>query len=357
MPEMNGFAAYLVLPPLHCLTLALLLLALGFPASGVAREVRHRPSVSTHHAKLHSRSARHIASLRHAKRHVLPTAHHHAPLHRRVTLHHPRRRRQSLARPRLLVQCGYSAHARRLLHSQSAYVLDVKTNTGLLARNARRVRPIASISKLMTALVARRGQRPLGGMLRVTARDRDTIKFTGSRLKVGSRLSRQDMYHIALMSSENRAAAALSRDYPGGRHNFIIAMNGEARRLSMNHTHFDSPTGLSPHNVSTAKDLARLVAAADRDALIRHFSTDKWDIVYPGHGELVYVNSNPLVRYGHAPIQLQKTGFINEAGHCMVMRILIRGRPETIVLLGSPTPRGDVADAIRIRHWLECSLT
>lgn len=235
-------------------------------------------------------------------------------------------------------------------------MLDVDSGTPLLARNARTVRPIASISKLMTAVVARDADRPLNGVLRVTANDRDTIKFTGSRLQVGSELSRRDMFHIALMSSENRAAAALSRDYPGGRAAFVKAMNREARRLGMRHTHFREPTGLSPHNVSTAEDLARLVDAAARDPLIRYFSTDRSTTVRPGDGELLYVNSDPLVRYRRLPIRLQKTGFINESGHGVVMRMRVKGRRTTVVLLGAPTRAGVSSDAIRIHRWLACSI-
>ncbi len=309
----------------RCLSLAALCLALLGPAGGaLAREHAHPPPPEVHHVKARPHSASHA---------------------------------RRPPRPRLLPRCGYNAAAVRRLHSRAIYVLDVKSNTVLLSRRAHEVRPIASISKLMMAVVARSARRPLNGMLRVTAQDLDRIKFTGSRLKVGSRLSRRDMLHIALMSSENRAAAALSRDYPGGRPAFIAAMNRKARQLGMRHTHFDNASGLSPHNVSTAADLAKLVAYANRDPLIRRFSTDKWDTVYPGRGQLVYVNSNALIRLGHAPIQLQKTGFINESGHGMVMRMQVRGRPQTLVLLGSRSPRGDIADAIQIRRWLDCSLS
>ncbi|MDE2290101.1 MAG: serine hydrolase [Burkholderiales bacterium] len=303
---------------------ALCLALLGPPGGALARERAHPSSPEADHVKAHPHS------VRHARR---------------------------PPRPHLLPRCGYNAAAARRLHSRAIYVLDVKSNTVLLSRRAHEVRPIASISKLMMAVVARSTHRPLNGMLRVTAQDRDRIKFTGSRLKVGSRLSRRDMLHIALMSSENRAAAALSRDYPGGRPAFIAAMNRKARQLGMRHTHFENASGLSPHNVSTAADLAKLVAYAHRDPLIRRFSTDKWDTVHPGRGQLVYVNSNALIRLGHAPIQLQKTGFINESGHGVVMRMLVRGRPQTLVLLGSRTPRGDIADAIQIRRWLDCSLS
>lgn len=262
----------------------------------------------------------------------------------------------NFAKPQLLAGCGYTPASKRLLRSRSIYVVDERTGTVLLERNARQIRPIASVSKLMTAVVWLDRRAPMAKTIRVMASDRDTIKFTGSRLKVGSVLSRRDMLHIALMSSENRAAAALSRDYPGGRPAFLAAMNRKARTLGMSNSHFVSPTGLSPRNVSTARDLARLVAAADRYAPIRTFSTDRGQIVRPGHGQLRYVNSNALVRGGDRRITLQKTGFINEAGHCVVIRYLIDGRPVDIVLLDAPGPSDHIADAIRIRNWLACSL-
>ncbi|WP_175996320.1 serine hydrolase [Burkholderia stabilis] len=306
------------------------------PAHRNSKAVKHRRPRAKHHA---------------VKRHAAP-----APQQRRAKRTTAVRPRPAPARPRLMASCGYSPRAVSSLHSRAAYVLDVDSGTPLLARNARTVRPIASISKLMTAVVARDADRPLNGVLRVTAHDRDTIKFTGSRLQVGSELSRRDMFHIALMSSENRAAAALSRDYPGGRAAFVKAMNREARRLGMRHTHFREPTGLSPHNVSTAEDLARLVGAAAQDPLIRYFSTDTSTTVRPGDGELLYVNSDPLVRYRRLPIRLQKTGFINESGHGVVMRMRVKGRRETVVLLGAPTRAGVSSDALKIHRWLTCSI-
>ncbi|GAA5242510.1 hypothetical protein BMMON2_53320 [Burkholderia mallei] len=169
-------------------------------------------------------------------------------------------------------------------------------------------------------------------------------------------LSRRDMLHIALMSSENRAAAALSRDYPGGRPAFVAAMNRKARTLGMKRTHFVNATGLSPRNVSTARDLSRLVAAASRYPRIKTFSTATSKTVFPGRGQLRYVNSDALVRAGDSSIVLQKTGFINEAGHCVVLRYAVRGRPVDIVLLGAPGPHDHVADAAKIRRWLTCSM-
>ncbi|RQR83254.1 D-alanyl-D-alanine endopeptidase [Burkholderia sp. Bp9012] len=311
-----------------------------------AKVVKKKPAPRKHKAVKHRRPR---VKYHAVKRHAAPAPHRRA---KRTNAVHPR----PAAKPRLLASCGYSPRAVRSLHSRAAYVLDVDSGTPLLARNARTVRPIASISKLMTAVVARDADRPLNGVLRVTSRDRDTIKFTGSRLPIGAELSRRQMFHIALMSSENRAAAALSRDYPGGRAAFVKAMNREARRLGMRHTHFREPTGLSPHNVSTAEDLARLVDAAAQDPLIRYFSTDTSTTVQAGDGDLLYVNSDPLVRYGRLPIRMQKTGFINESGHGVVMRMHVKGRRETVVLLGAPTRAGVSSDALMIHRWLACSI-
>ncbi|KGW40316.1 D-alanyl-D-alanine carboxypeptidase family protein [Burkholderia pseudomallei MSHR1000] len=174
--------------------------------------------------------------------------------------------------------------------------------------------PIASVTKLMTSMVALDTRAPMSRPLRVSAQDRDYEKFTGSRLKVGSVLSRRDMLHIALMSSENRAAAALSRDYPGGRPAFVAAMNRKARTLGMKRTHFVNATGLSPRNVSTARDLSRLVAAASRYPRIKTFSTATSKTVFPGRGQLRYVNSDALVRAGDSSIVLQKNGLHQRSG-------------------------------------------
>lgn len=259
--------------------------------------------------------------------------------------------------PQLLAQCGYTPAARRTLRSHAIYVVDENTGTVLLERHGTQIRPIASISKLMTAVVWLDRRAPLAQRIRVGTPDLDTLKFTGSRLKVGSVLSRRDMLHIALMSSENRAAAALSRDYPGGRAAFITAMNRKARRLGMHDTHFVNATGLSPRNVSSARDLARLLRAAAAYPVIRDDSTDRDYTVRPGrHTVLHYVNSNALARGGDARLTLQKTGFINESGHNVVMRYRFGKRAVDIVLLGAPDAHAHIADAIRIRNWLACSL-
>lgn len=262
------------------------------------------------------------------------------------------------AQPRLLARCGFTASSRRHLFSSSIYIVDEQTHTPLFARNADAVVPIASVSKLMTAVVwLDRNALPMRDRLDVTDDDLDTLKFTHSRLSVGSEVTRADMLHIALMSSENRAAAALSRDYPGGRPAFIAAMNTKAQMLGMPNTRFVNATGLSPENVSTARELANLVRVANDYALIRRYSTDNQQIVSTGRGQLQYVNTNRLVRYRKIDASVQKTGFINESGHNMVMRMLVHDRrPVIVTMLGSDTPEGSRLDGVRIAHWLSCSL-
>ena len=241
------------------------------------------------------------------------------------------------------------------LRSSVAYVVDQNTSETLFDKNSRAVVPIASITKLMTAMVVLDSHMPLTDEISVTDEDRDYEKFTGSRLAVGSVLNREDMLHIALMASENRAAAALSRYYPGGRPAFIAAMNAKAKELGMAETHFENPTGLTSHNVSTARDLVKMVNAAYQYPLIRKFSTDRSYDVYPGKGVLAYNSTNALVRNPTWDIGLQKTGFINEAGECMVMQATIHGRPLVMVLLDSTGKYTRFADATRLRKWLDDS--
>ncbi len=260
--------------------------------------------------------------------------------------------------PHLLARCGYTPASRKHLFSHSVFIVDEQTHTPLFARNADSVVPIASVSKLMTAVVwLDQRDAPLARRLDVTDADLDTLKFTHSRLTVGSSLSRANMLHIALMSSENRAASALSRDYPGGQPAFVAAMNAKAASLGMPNTHFVNATGLSPQNVSTARELARLVRAANGYPLIRRYSTDHQERVPTGRGQLHYVNSNRLVRYNRVQASLQKTGFINESGHNMVMRVMVHGhRPVIVTMLGSASAEGSRLDGERINHWLNCSL-
>lgn len=261
-------------------------------------------------------------------------------------------------KPELLPRCGFTEASRRHIFSRGVYVLDEETNTPLFERNADTVAPIASVTKLMTAIVwLDQKSLPMANPLEVTEDDLDNLKFTHSRLNVGASLSRADMLHIALMSSENRAAAAMSRDYPGGRPAFIAAMNARAQALGMPHTHFENGTGLSPENVSTPRELAELVKAANRYQLIRNDSLDKQKIIKIGRGQLQYINSNRLIRYGQVNATVQKTGFINESGHNMVLRLLVHDRrPVIVTMLGSGTADGSRLDGVRIAKWLNCSL-
>jgi D-alanyl-D-alanine endopeptidase (penicillin-binding protein 7) len=239
------------------------------------------------------------------------------------------------------------------LRSNIAYVVDQNTSESLFDKNSHSVVPIASITKLMTSMVVLDSKEPLDEKIEVTDDDRDYEKHTGSRLSVGSVLSREDMLHIALMASENRAAAALSRYYPGGRPAFLAAMNAKAKALGMTDTHFENPTGLTSHNVSTARDLVKMIEAAYQYPLIRRFSIDHSYTVNTGKRVIAYNSTNALVRNPSWDIGLQKTGFINEAGECMVMQATIDNRPVIIVLLDSLGKYSRFADAARLRTWLD----
>ncbi|WP_429254259.1 serine hydrolase [Paraburkholderia sp. GAS334] len=257
--------------------------------------------------------------------------------------------RTSLSSRPFTVREGQQAPA---LRSTIAYVVDQTTGEPLVDKNSQAVVPIASITKLMTAMVVLDSKAPLSEPLEVSDEDRDFEKHSGSRLSIGSMQSREDMLHIALMASENRAAAALSRYYPGGRPAFIAAMNQKARSLGMMDTHFENPAGLSKLNVSSARDLVKMVEAAYQYRLIREFSTDPGYQVNTGKGVLSYHNTNMLIHDRGWDIGLQKTGFINESGICLVMQTTIRGRPVVMVLLDSVGRHSDFADAGRLRAML-----
>jgi D-alanyl-D-alanine endopeptidase (penicillin-binding protein 7) len=240
-----------------------------------------------------------------------------------------------------------------MLRSSVAYVVDQNSSEPLFDKNSRAVVPIASITKLMTAMVVLDSKAAMTDQIEVTDEDRDYEKNTGSRLSVGSVLSREDMLHIALMASENRAAAALSRYFPGGRPAFLAAMNAKAKALGMNDTHFENPTGLTSQNVSSARDLVKMVNAAYQFPMIRRFSTDRSYEVNTGKRMLAYNSTNALVRNPTWDIGLQKTGFINEAGECLVMQATINGHPMIMVLLDSSGKYSRFADATRLRTWLD----
>ncbi|TKI07767.1 serine hydrolase [Martelella alba] len=238
------------------------------------------------------------------------------------------------------------------VQSRAALVVDENTGRVLLAKNARQAYPIASLSKLMTAIVVMENKPRLDQKIEVRSDDRDLLKRTHSRLTVGSVLSRRDMLHIALMSSENRAASALSRAYPGGRPAFVKRMNLKARQLGMHHTHFNDPTGLTPRNISSAVDLLQMFNYAYRFPLIRQFSTDKTYTVFPGEGQLVYRSSDGLINNPTWHIELQKTGFTDEAGHCLLIRTTSGRHTYDIVILGGNGSYTHYTDAIHIKNWL-----
>lgn len=239
------------------------------------------------------------------------------------------------------------------LRSSTAYVQDLGSSTVLFAKNEDVVRPIASISKLMTAVVVVDANLPMNEILEVTDEDVDSIKRTTSRLKVGTRLSRGDMLHLALMSSENRAAHALGRHYPGGLDAFVAAMNAKAQSLGMTNTRFVEPTGLSSDNVSSPHDLARLLRAASQRPLIHRYSTDSEYDVEIDNRTQTFRNTNLLVRKADWDIKISKTGFINEAGECLVMLARINGRDLAIVLLDSQGKLSRIGDAVRLRRIVQ----
>ncbi len=240
--------------------------------------------------------------------------------------------------------------------SSAALVMEQDSGTVLYAKNVDAVVPIASLTKLMTAMVALDADLPLSEMVVITKEDVDRIKHTHSRLRVGAMLSRDDLLRLALMSSENRAAAALSRAYPGGRSAFVTAMNRKATELGMWHTEFVDSTGLSSTNVSTAENLARLVRAAHGYPLIREYTTDtKYTATLFSGQKLNYVNTNRLVKNPQWNIGLSKTGYISEAGRCLVLQATISAKPVIIVLLDSWGRLTRIGDANRIRRWMESS--
>ena len=245
--------------------------------------------------------------------------------------------------------------AKLQLKSGSALVMDINTGKTLYQKNPAQVRPIASLTKLMTALVVLDTRQNLNQTLTIDQNDRDNIKHTYSRVRMGTKVSRRDALHLALMSSENRMASALARHYPGGRSAFIRAMNNKARQLGMRNSRFYDSTGLSTRNVSTARDLAKLITAAYRQPLIRQFTQDtnkEMRFSTPAYS-LMFNNTNPLVKNPDWDVRLSKTGYTDEAGRCLLMRAKPDRQELAIVLLNSVGKRTPVGDANRIRKWLK----
>lgn len=241
------------------------------------------------------------------------------------------------------------------LASVNAVVFDRQTGEVLYAKNPNVVVPIASVSKLMTAMVVLDAKLPLNEMLDVGRPEIEATKGHFSRIRPGSTMSRKGLLKLALMSSENRAAASLARHYPGGMPAFVAAMNAKAEALGMTHSHFVEPTGLSQDNVSTANDLRRMVSAASHYPLIHEFTTSPNELARFHHPRyyLPFYNTNPLVRGERWDIMLSKTGFTDEAGRCLVMLAEVDHRPLGIVLLDSLGKRSPIGDVARIRRWLE----
>lgn len=239
------------------------------------------------------------------------------------------------------------------LKSSVAFVMDQDTNEVLFKKNELAVLPIASITKLMTGLLISEAKLPMDEAITITQSDVDTEKGSSSRLRVGSTLSRGELLHLALMSSENRAAHALGRTSPGGLASFVEAMNSRAKALGMHDTKYVEPTGLSSKNQSSARDLATLVDFAYGDPTLRELSTSTGYEVAVGRQTLHFNNTNRLVKNPAWEIGLQKTGYISEAGQCLVMQAKIAGRKLIMVFLDSKGKLTRIADAERVKHWVE----
>jgi D-alanyl-D-alanine endopeptidase (penicillin-binding protein 7) len=240
------------------------------------------------------------------------------------------------------------------LRSNAAYIFDEASHEVLADRNPDQVQPIASITKLMTAVVVLQQGFPLDELVEIADADVDTLRHTHSLLRVGSRYTRHDLLLLALMSSENRAAAALGRSMPEGRDAFVAQMNATAAQLGMQHTHFADTSGLNGGNESSARDLATLVRFAGSLPQIHEFTTTpEARVAAMGGRGYVFRNTNLLVRQGEWDVVVSKTGFINESGQCLVMQARIDGKVTTMVLLDSRGRLGRINDAQQVRRWLE----
>lgn len=260
-------------------------------------------------------------------------------------------------RPTVGEKLGLAAVADPLdLSSNVALVVDQSTNEILFSKNDHAVLPIASLTKLMTGLVIADAHLDMNEPITITHDDIDTLKGSRSRLAVGTTLSRGEMMHLALMSSENRAASALGRTFPGGMREFVRLMNEKAAELGMRDTRYVEPTGLSSDNRSSARDLATLVQAAYERPILRTLSTSPGHEVEIGHRTLQYNNSNRLVKSPEWDIGLQKTGYISEAGRCLVMQARIAGRQLILVFLDAAGKISRLQDAERVRRWVELNV-
>lgn len=253
------------------------------------------------------------------------------------------------------IKAEFNAEGEPNLASSAVMVLDGQTGQTLYSKNADQAHPIASITKLMTAMIVIDSKLDMDEPIALSNEDIDTLKGTRSRLPLGTHFRRDDLVRIALVASDNRAASALGRSYPGGLPAFVDAMNAKAAALGLTSTKFVDSSGLDPHNVASPQDLAKLVTVANTYPLIREYSTTPAiDITLPNSKKkLGFVNTNALVRGSDWQIGLSKTGYINEAGKCLVMHAMIANQPIVIVLLDSWGKLTRIGDANRIRKWLE----
>ena len=323
-------------------------LALGLAVFGSTADAKaRRPVASTAQASVSAKKAPAAHSSVRAKASV-PTRSTHAVASRRSVVRVAEPARQSFGQLAGLHETDDPLD----LKSSVAFVLDQDTNEILLNKNSKAVLPIASITKLMTGLLISESNLPMDEVLTITDEDVDTEKGSSSRLRPGTQLTRGEMLHLALMSSENRAANALGRNYPGGLTAFVAAMNAKAKLLGMNDTRYVEPTGLSSQNQSSARDLALLVKTAHQVPLMRELSTSPEYQVAVGNRQLQYHTTNRLVLNPSWDIGLQKTGYITEAGQCLVMQAQLAGRKLILVLLDSAGKYSRIGDAERIRKWL-----
>ena len=325
--------------------------ATGAQAQGQhAKAAKKRPVAAKRHvtAKRHVKAKRHATARKHVKVKKHVTARKHATRKRHVAKRHTARQRlakhHAPARPKGPQPLRVNASV--------AFVVDQDSGEVLLGRNASEVRSIASLTKLMTGVIVADAKLPMDERITITTDDVDTLKNSSSRLRVGTVLTREQALHLALMSSENRAAHALARTYPGGVSAFVNAMNNKAHEFGMRHTHYVEPTGLSSKNQSSARDLATLAAAAYKRPLVRKYTTSPGYELDVGDHELQYRNTNRLVRNSDWKIGLQKTGYIREAGQCLLMQTKMVGRKLIMVFLDSATKFSRIRDAENVRRWL-----
>jgi D-alanyl-D-alanine endopeptidase (penicillin-binding protein 7) len=328
--------------------LPLAILALAFATTCSAAPIKSKAASSTARSDT-SRLTKIAASARIRQPLVVRSARH--GMRRVATI------RAEPARPSFGQMIGLHEAADVLeLKSGVALVLDQDTNEVLFSKNPQAVLPIASLTKLMTAMIVTGAEQPLDETITITDEDIDTEKGSRSRLRVGTQLRREEMLHLALMASENRAAHALGRSYPGGMPAFVAAMNQKARSLGMRDTHYVEPTGLSSANQSSARDLATLVRAAHEVPIIRELSTSPEYMVEVGNRAVQFRNTNGLVKSPEWEIGLQKTGYISEAGRCLVMQAKLAGRHLIMVFLDSAGKYSRIGDAERVRRWLTAAM-